>query len=500
MSGRWLAWGLALAAAAAALGCRRAPEEPAIRVASLRDVEGQVLGEMLAQLIESAGEARVERRLGLGGPGVVFAAFHAGEVDVIPGYSGTLAEDLLREPRLTDFPTIRRKVEALGYEVLGPLGFNNTYGIGMKREVAERFGLRRISDLRGRPWRGAVTPEFREAATGLGAMTSAYDLALGDVRTMEHALSYVALARGEVDFVDVYTTDATIRQQDLAVLDDDLGVFARYEGLVLARSGFARRYPRSWAALGQLVGRLPDATMIGLNGEFEIARRSPSAIAAEFLASAIGTPGSAAARSPAAAGEPRWIRLTLEHLALVALSLAMALVVGLPLGWWASQRPPVAKAVLSLVGVIQTIPGIALLCFFIPVFGVGWEPAVYALAAYALLPVVQGVVTGLTQIDAGLRDVAAVLGMTDRQRRRRVELPLAAPALIAGIRVAAVINVGTAALAALVGAGGYGTLIVTGLALNDWRVVMSGALPSAAMAMSIHALFAALESRASRWR
>jgi osmoprotectant transport system permease protein len=282
------------------------------------------------------------------------------------------------------------------------------------------------------------------------------------------------------------------------VLDDPLGVFVRYEGLVLARSGFAREYPRSWAALGRLVGRLSDATMTRLNGEFEIARRSPSAIAADFLAST-GMPRPAL-RGKAAGAEPGWLRLTLEHLALVAASLAMALAVGVPIAWWASQRPAVAKAVLSLVGVIQTIPGIALLCFFIPVFGVGWEPAVYALAAYALLPIVQGVVTGLTQIDAGLRDVAGVLGMTDGQRRRRVELPLAAPALIAGIRVAAVINVGTAALAALVGAGGYGTLIVTGLALNDWRVVLQGAVPSAGMAMLIHALFAALESRASRWR
>ena len=96
MTPRWLALGFALATAAAAIGCRRAPEEPVIRVASLRDVEGQVLGEMFAQLIESAGEARVERRLALGGPGVVFAAFRAGEVDVVPEYSGTLAEDLLR--------------------------------------------------------------------------------------------------------------------------------------------------------------------------------------------------------------------------------------------------------------------------------------------------------------------------------------------------------------------------------------------------------------------
>jgi osmoprotectant transport system permease protein len=490
---------LALGIALAAVACGRSPEQPVIRVASLRDVEGQVLGEMFAQLVESAGEARVERRLGLGGPGVVFAAFHAGEVDVVPQYSGTLAEDLLREPRLTDFPTIRRKAEALGYEVLGPLGFNNTYGIGVKRKVAEWHGLRKISDLLGRPWRGGVTPEFREAATGLGAMVSAYRLALGDVRTLEHALSYVALARGEVDFVDVYTTDATIRAQDLVVLEDDLGVFVRYDGLVLARSGFAREHPRSWAALGKLVGRLSDATMTRLNGELEIARRNPSEIAADFLAS-IGIPRPTAGGRVTAADEPRWVRLTLEHLALVAVSLAMALALGLPLGWWASQREAVARTVLSLVGVIQTIPGIALLCFFIPVTGVGWEPAVYALAAYALLPVVQGVVTGLTQIDASLRDVAAVLGMSDRERRRRVELPLAAPALIAGVRVAAVINVGTAALAALVGAGGYGTLIVTGLALNDWRVVMLGALPSAGMAMGIHALFATLESRASRWR
>jgi osmoprotectant transport system permease protein len=497
---RWLALGIALAASAAALGCARAEERAVIRVASLRDVEGQVLGEILAQLVESAGEARVERELGLGGPGVVFAAFHAGEVDLMPQYSGTLAEDLLREPRLTDFATIRRRVESLGYEVLGPLGFNNTYGIGVARGVAQRHGLRRISDLRGRRWRGAVTPEFREAAAGLGPMLKAYGLALGEVRTMEHALAYVALARGEVDFVDVYTTDATIRSQDLVVLDDDLGVFVRYDGLVLARSGFARRFPRTWAALGRLVGRLSDATMTRLNGELEIARRAPSAIAADFLASELGVHARDVREELGRATEPRWLRLTLEHLALVAVSLAMALGIGVPLGWWASQRPAVARAVLSLVGVIQTIPGIALLCFFIPLFGVGWEPAVYALAAYALLPVVQGVVTGLTQIDASLRDVAAVLGMTDRQRRRRLELPLAAPALIAGVRVAAVINVGTAALAALVGAGGYGTLIVTGLALNDWRVVMSGALPSAAMAMGIHALFAALEARVSRWR
>ena len=435
-----------------AMGCRPDSEIPTVRVGSLRDIEGQVLGEIFAQTLESAGEARVERRLGLGGPGVVLAAFGAGEIDLLPQYSGSVADLILREPTLTEFATIRSKMEALGHEIVGPLGFNNTYGIGFKRSVADRNGLRRISDLAGRPWRGGVTPEFRESVTGLGAMERRYGLALGSVRTMEHALSYVAQARGEVDFVDVYTTDATIRQQDLVVLEDDLGVFVRYDGLVLARNGFSQRFPKSWAALQRLTGRLSDSTMTRLNGGFEIDRRDPKAIAAEFLASVgIATPSAGSAATGATRTQrPQWLRLTLEHLGLVGISLAIALLVGLPLGWWASQRPAVAKTVLSLVGVIQTIPGIALLCFFIPLFGVGWQPAVYALALYALLPIVQGVITGLTHIDQSLRDVAAVLGMSDGQRRRRIELPLAAPAMLAGIRVAAVINVGTAAMASTI--------------------------------------------------
>jgi osmoprotectant transport system permease protein len=480
-------------------GCQDPPDRPSIRVGSLRDVEGNLLGELLAQVIEAAGEARVERRLGLGGTGVVFAALDAREVDLVPEYSGTVAEVVLREPRLTDFATIRDRVRAKGYDVGSPLGFNNTYGIGVRRAVAAEHGLVRVSDLRGKPWRGAVTPEFVESPTGLDAMVRAYGLTLGTVRSMEHALSYVALANDEVDFVDVYTTDATIRQQDLMVLEDDRGVFVRYEGLVLARPGLAREFPRSWAALERLAGTLPDSTMTRLNREFEIDRRAPAVVVAGFLSSLPGfsIPAGQARRET---GGPRWGRLTLEHVFLVGLSLAIALVVGLPLGVWASHRPRVAQWVLSLVGVIQTVPGIALLCFFIPLLGVGWQPAVYALALYALLPMVQGVITGLRQIDPGLREVAAVLGMSDWERRRRVEFPLAAPAVLAGVRVAAVINVGTAALAALIGAGGYGTLIVTGLALNDWRVVMQGALPSAVLAMGLHAVFTAVEARVSPWR
>ena len=493
-------WGAFLVAFALVAGCSGPSDRPVVRVGSLRDVEGNLLGEMFAQVLESAGEVRVERRLGLGGTGVVLAALEAREIDLLPEYSGTLADLILRQPALTTFDSIRALARVKGYDVSGPLGFNNTYGIGLRRSVAEAAGLHRISDLRGKAWRGAVTPEFEQSVNGFASMTKAYGLSLGPVRTMEHALSYVALAGGEVDFVDVYTTDATIRQQDLLVLEDDRGVFVRYDGLVLARSGFAAEFPRSWAALTALEGRLADSTMTRLNSEFEIARRPVGAIAGDFLAGLTSTSGGPVIVPRRSVASGRWVQLTIEHLLLVGVSLAIALVVGLPLGVGVSHRPLLAKGILSLVGVIQTVPGIALLCFFIPIFGIGWQPAVYALALYALLPVVQGVITGLQQIEPGLREVASVLGMTPWERRRRVEFPLAAPAVLAGIRVAAVINVGTAALAALIGAGGFGTLIVTGLALNDWRVVMQGALPSAGLAVLLHLLFSAIEGRVVKWR
>jgi osmoprotectant transport system permease protein len=482
-----------LVTAGLAAACGAMDSLPTIRVGTLRDVEGRVLGELFSQVIERAGEARVDRRFALGGTGIVLAALNAGNVDVVPAYSGTLAETVLRRKGLSDFETIRDGMRAMGYDVGPPLGFNNTYGIGFRRSVAAAQGLSRVSDLQGSPWRGAVTPEFADAPSGLAAMTAAYGLSLGPVRVMEHALSYVALSSGDVDFVDVYTTDAAIAAQDLVVLEDDKAVFVRYEGLALGRPGFAARYPASWAALETLGGRLSDRTMADLNRQFEIERREPEAIAAAFL-------GSSAPAALADSGWRRWTRLTLEHTFLVAISLAAALLIGLPLGVWAAYRPALAKSMLSVAGVVQTIPGVALLCFFIPLLGIGWKPAVYALALYALLPVVQGAITGLQQVDQRLREVASVLGMGAWEQRRRVELPIAAPAIVAGIRVAAVTNVGTAALAALVGAGGYGTLIVTGLAINDWRVVLEGALPSAALAMLLHAVFTALESRVARWR
>ncbi len=193
---------------------------------------------------------------------------------------------------------------------------------------------------------------------------------------------------------------------------------------------------------------------------------------------------------------PDFARLAGEHLLLVLASLALALVVGVPLGVAAWRWPRSEPLVLGAVALLQTIPSLALLAFLIALVGaIGVVPAVLALFLYALLPIVRNTHAGLQSVSGGMAQAALSLGMTARQALRHVQLPLAAPTLIAGVKTAAVINVGTATMAAFIGAGGFGERIVAGLAVNDSRVMLAGALPAAALALLVQGAF----DLAERW-
>jgi osmoprotectant transport system permease protein len=185
--------------------------------------------------------------------------------------------------------------------------------------------------------------------------------------------------------------------------------------------------------------------------------------------------------------------LTLDHLSLVAVALGAAVLIGVPLGILAARLPGLGQMELLSIGVLQTIPALALLCFMIPLFGIGRLPSLVALALYALLPIVRNTYTALAGLDRQLLDMAGVLGLTSLQRLARVELPLASMGIMAGIKTSAVLTVGTATLAAFIGGGGYGTLIVRGLALDDVTTILAGAAPAAAMALVIHAAFELLD-------
>src|SRR5581483_6880541 len=464
--------------AVAACGTANA-EAPTIRVGSKSFTESYILAEIAAQIIEQTGEARAERRFGLGGTGIVYGALASGDIDVYPEYTGTIAVAILKEPAVTAIDALRERLGPRGLTLGGPIGFDNTYALAVRRDAAARLGVTTISDLRRHPGlTAAFDPGFLDRDDGWPGLRRYYDLRLADVRVMEHALTYAALAGGRVDLIDVFSTDGQLARLDLTLLVDDRRFFPDYRAVLLARRSLAERFPRTWSALERgLAGRIDTATMARLNALADLERRPFGEVAAVFLG-----------RAPDATRSPRSElgQLTGEHLTLVVVSLTIAVLLGLPLGILAARRPRLAQLELAGVGILQTIPALALLAFMIPLFGIGRVPALVALCLYALLPIVRNTLAGISSLDARLVEMTTALGIAGWRRLAWIELPMASITIMAGIKTSAVLTVGTATLAAFIGGGGYGTLIVTGLALNVVRTIRMGAVPSAVMALAIH--------------
>lgn len=494
--------GLALALAATGLPCAAADGD-ALVVGSKRFTESYILAEIVART--AAPHARVEHRPGLGNTAVVFEALKAGAIDVYPEYSGTVDAEILKHPAPTDLATMRRELAAMGLGIGVPLGFQNGYALAMRADEAKRLGIRRLSDLVRHPALAfGLSHEFIGRADGWPGLAARYGLPQKPTG-IDHGISYEALAAGRIAVTDIYSTDAKIAELKLVVLDDDLAYFPRYDALLLYRLDLPDRLPAAWRAIASLEGRIDGPRMIAMNGEAELRGRPFAAIAAGFLAPAAGN-GAAAAGAGARQGFVDRLfaedlgRLARQHVTLVLVAVLAAAAIGIPLGAAAAALPRLEGPVLAIVGVLQTIPSLALFAMLIPLLGrIGTVPALVALAAYALLPIVRNTATGLLQVPRGLRDAGTALGLTSWQRWRSVDLPLAAPVVLAGVKTAAVITVGTATIAAFIGAGGFGERIATGLALNDHGALLAGALPAAALALLTQALFGGVE-RLAGWR
>lgn len=464
-------------------------DKPTFRVITKTFTESRLLGEIISQAIEMDGLAIVKRNFGLGGTGFAHGALQSGEADILPDYTGTIAHLLLKKPSLTNLKKMRVALRKKGLTLSDSLGFNNTYALAVRTETARQLKIHQISDLLDHPQlKTAVSYEFLNREDGFKAMAKAYDLKFTTVRGIEHSLAYEALAQKEIDLTDVYTTDGKISKFDMQILEDDQGFFPEYLAVLLIRSELTQKYPKIWASLRQrLEGKLNEQTMIALNARAEAGEKF-SSIAQSFL-----TQQPTQALSQSSLSWSRLLRLTWEHLYLVVVSLAAATLVGVPLGVVAYLFPRFGQIVLALTGIFQTVPSLALLCFFIPLFGIGTFPSLIALFLYGLLPIVRNTYSGLLGLDPKLREMALILGLSTSQRLRLVELPLASITIMAGVKTSAVINVGTATLAAFIGAGGYGTLIVTGLALNNMNIILQGAVPSALLALGVQGLFELLD-------
>jgi osmoprotectant transport system permease protein len=480
------------------------PAEPMV-VGSKRFTESYVLGELARQVLADAGIAASHRQ-GLGNTAVMEQALANGSVHLYPEYTGTIVRELLKKDAAA--PSLEQINEWLaprGLKAAVPLGFNNSYALAMREDDAARLGIESISDLaRARaPLRFSLSHEFLVRADGWPALQRAYSLRFSPGTGLDHGLAYQALARKQVDVVDAYTTDAQIARLRLRVLRDDRNFFPRYDAVLLMRASVDER-PLAAA----LTGRINDEAMRAMNGEVEIDGRSFEAVAREFLArgkAAGAAPAVTAATAASAAQGQSFIqrllapdlpRLLREHLTLVFASLTIAVAIGVPAGVLAHRQPRLASGLMAVVGVVQTVPSLALLAFLIAIVGtIGFVPALLALSVYALLPIVRNTHAGLSSLPEGMRLAGLALGMRDGQVLRSIELPLAAPTIFAGIKTAAVLNVGVATVATFIGAGGLGERIVAGLAVNDTAFMLAGAVPAAVLALLTQWMFDALE----RW-
>jgi osmoprotectant transport system permease protein len=468
--------------------------------------ESRLLAEVFAQLLEDRTDLTVERRLDLAGTQVCFEALRSGALDVYPEYTGTGLLSILGEAPQGDAAATLRRVrrEFLARWDLwwiAPLGFENSFELAVPEELARREQLVTITDLAriSTRLRGGFGHEFVGRADGLPGLGQLYGLRFRSVQPLQHALKYQAAGDRRIDALDVYTTDGRLVRYRLRVLRDDRGFFPPYEAAPLVRGAALAEHPEIGAVLGLLAGAFDEETMRGLNLRLQEGGEREEVVARDALRSlgllkrTDGPAEPAPKRRAAGLGARLWserralLGRTGEHLALCAVALGLGIAVAVPLGLLLERRRRIAEGVIRALGVTQTIPSLALLAFFVPFLGIGPVPALAALWIYSLFPIVRSTYSGVRDADPRAVEAATALGMTPGQVLRQVRLPLAAPVVMAGVRTAAVITVGTATLAAFIGAGGLGEPIVTGLQLADATMILSGALPAAALALAVDA-------------
>lgn len=513
-----LALRIAIAAVLLGLSPCIAQERKSVVVASKSFTESVVLAELIAQMLEEHSSLEVARRHRLAGTMLCHRALESGEIDIYAEYTGTAWAVILgEETKITDplraFLHVQRRYrEEFDVLWLEPFGLNNTYALAMREKRAEELGVRSISDLvaHAAKLQAGFGVEFAKRADGYPGLAQTYGLTI-PYKTLEHGLAYEAIESGALDVIDAYSTDGKLLRYELRVLEDDRAFFPPYNAAPLVRRAILRAHPEVEGILARLAYRIPDDGAQALNFVVEsdgasaanVARafleleglvdgkREAAAEARRSLERVLKEKPSARARSKGRPGffallrtrASEILRLLLEHLALTTIAILLATLVAIPLGIWITGRAWAAQVVLGVVGIVQTIPSLALLAIMIPILGLNVKAAIAALFLYAILPILRNTYTGITEVDPDLVDAAKGLGMRPRQILRRVQLPLAARTILAGIRTATVITVGFATLAAFIGAGGLGEAIFQGLTLNDSGLILLGAMSAALLAV-----------------
>jgi glycine betaine/choline ABC-type transport system substrate-binding protein/ABC-type proline/glycine betaine transport system permease subunit len=459
-------------------------EDPKLKVGSKKFTENVILGEIITRLALND-NLNVSYVRDLGGTRILWNALLNKEIDIYPEYTGTIMEEIFADENI-ERSNLESRLNALNIGITKPLGFNNTYAIGMQRELADSLGIKNISDLRRFPnLKFGFTNEFIDRNDGWPGLKNKYQLPQKDVNGLDHDLAYRGLESGSVDVIDFYSTDAEIEYYNLKVLIDDLKYFTEYKCVIIYRKELETLYPDFITSITRLEGSISESQMVKMNLDVKINGESEERTASKFIESRFSINSNFEDNNFV----DRLYYNTKEHLFLVLISLTGAIIISIPLGIIAYKKKKLGKVILGFTGVIQTIPSLAILVFMIPLLGIGSWPAISALFLYSLLPIVRNTFLGLEDIATSIKESAIVLGLSPLAILKKIELPLASRSILAGIKTSAVINVGTATLGALIGAGGYGQPILTGIRLDKVSLILEGAIPAAILALLVQWLF-----------
>jgi osmoprotectant transport system substrate-binding protein len=494
-----------------------------VRVGSKNFAEQYIVGNIYAEALEDAG-LKVERRINLGATAIAHGALVAGQVDLYPEYTGTVLAAVVKEPATPDpkdvYDRVKRYYETrLGLTLLNPTAVNNSYAIVVQAGTAKTYNLTNLSSLT------AVAPrmvlgapgEFAVRSDGVPAMTRVYGIRFKALRAFaEMRLRYEALLAGDLEVIDAYSTDWQIAEHKLVVLDDDKHIFPPYQLVPMVRQDALKAHPEIATVLNRIGPFITNEAMREMNAAVERDRREPAEVAHEFLLNngllKGGVPGVRpinAVEAAACGSKPLCWTLShgkeigaaaLQHLYLALLSTGIALVIALVLGVVSARRPRLYAALLVVATAIFVVPTLALFALLIPIMGLGVGPALVGLSAYCFLILLRNVVVGLRGVPPEVLDAAEGLGFDRWRRLIRVELPLALPLIVSGIRIALVTAVGIATVAAFINAGGLGTIILTGIGQAYPEKIIVGGAAAALMAISFDVSIGWLTRRMAPWR
>ncbi len=483
--------------------------EDKITIGSKKFSESIILSEMLSILLEEKYNIPVERKMGFGGTSITLDALKAGDIDVYPDYTGTGYIMILKLSGEKDKDKVYDIVKAEFFERWNivwskPIGFNNTYALAVKKDDPVFEGIENISDLEGKldDVRYAAGHEFMERADGHESFVNTYNLDFnsGNVFSMEVGLIYSAIRDDQVDMIVAYSTDGRIDAYDLRLLNDDLGFFPYYYAAFLSRSDTLEKYPELGEAIKLLEGTINEPEMVKMNDAVDRLKESPYHVAKNFLierdlieGEVLVSQGGVGFFGYLMQRRDYLLKLLYEHLLISLGALGFALIVSIPTGILLTRYPLLGNVVFPVINTLQTIPSLALLGFLVPIMGIGVAPAIVALFLYSLLPLVRNTYAGMLSVDKSFIEVSKGIGLTGMQVLLKVEIPMALPVIIAGLRTAAVIVIGTATLAALIGAGGFGDPIFRGISTVDSRLILLGAIPAALLAVVFDKIIGFLE-------